>query len=76
MPKLGTKDALFGYFWAEIRKQYCHIRKQHPRICLIAKFCEIMKMLKLGPKIPYLGIFGMEFENNIVIFDISTLKFV
>ena len=35
-----------------------------------------MKMFKLGPKIPYLGIFGMEFENNIVIFDISTLKFV
>ena len=25
---------------------------------------------------PYLGIFGLEFENNIVIFEISTLKFV
>ena len=25
---------------------------------------------------PYLGIFGMEFENNIVTFEISTLKFV
>ena len=24
---------------------------------------------------PYLGIFGLEFENNIVIFEISTLKF-
>ena len=25
---------------------------------------------------PYLGILGMEFENNIVMFEISTLKFV
>ena len=25
---------------------------------------------------PDLGIFGLEFENNIVIFEISTLKFV
>ena len=24
----------------------------------------------------FLGIFGLEFENNIVIFDISTLEFV
>ena len=25
---------------------------------------------------PYLGIFGLEFKSNIVIFEISTLKFV
>ena len=25
---------------------------------------------------PYLGIFVLEFENNIVIFEINTLKFV
>ena len=25
---------------------------------------------------PHLGIFGLEFENNIVIFEISTLEFV
>ena len=24
---------------------------------------------------PYLGIFGLEFENNIVMFEISTLEF-
>ena len=44
------------------------------------------KCLNLGPKMSYfwyfwpkmhcLGIFGLEFENNIVIFEISTLKFV
>ena len=25
MPKFGTKNALFGYFWARILKNYCHI---------------------------------------------------
>ena len=24
MPKFGTKNALFRYFWAGILKQYCH----------------------------------------------------
>ena len=33
------------------------------------------KFLNLGPKMPYLGKFGMEFENNIVKFEIRTLKF-
>ena len=30
----------------------------------------------LGPKLPYLGIFALPFETNIVIFEISTLEFV
>ena len=34
------------------------------------------KCLNLGPKKPYLDIFGLEFKKNIVIFEISTLKFV
>ena len=118
MPKFGTKHVLFGCFWAEIWKQYCHISNQHPRICLIAQFRELIKMskfetiinlgifglecykaivifqnitlelvklrnvvkklkcLNLGPSMHYLGTFGMKFENNIVIFQISTLKFV
>ena len=25
MPKFGTKNALFGYFWARILKNCCHI---------------------------------------------------
>ena len=40
----------------------------------MTKFHEKAKMPKLGPKIPYLGIFGLEFENNFVIFEISALK--
>ena len=34
------------------------------------------KCLNLGLKIPYLGIFGLEFLKAVVIFEISTLKFV
>ena len=33
-------------------------------------------MLKFRTKMADLGIFGLEFENNIVIFEISTLEFV
>ena len=28
-----TNSALFGYLWAEILKQYCHIWNQHPQVC-------------------------------------------
>ena len=60
MSRFGTKNALFGYFGARILKkilshlkfgvwkQYCHIWNQHPRIVLIGKFREIMKMLMFG----------------------------
>ena len=34
------------------------------------------KCLNSGPKMLDLGIFGLEIENNIVIFDIGTLEFV
>ena len=34
------------------------------------------KCLNLGPKRLELCIFGLEFENNIVIFEIGTLEFV
>ena len=50
MPKFGTKNALFGYSWAETCKQNNHILEQHHQICLIAKFCQIMKMPKFGTK--------------------------
>ena len=73
MPKFGTKTGLFGYFWARILKNYYHVLNQHP---LNAKFCKETKMPKFGNKNAFLGIFGMEFENDIVIFEISTLEFV
>ena len=45
-------------------------------MCLFAKFHKKKtKCLHLGPKMPDLDIFGLEFENNFVIFEISTLEF-
>ena len=56
--KFRSKNALFGYFWAGIWKKPCHILNEHPRLCLIAKFREIVKMPKFGTrnaKFPYFG---------------------
>ena len=43
---------------------------------LFAKFHEKTKMPKFGIKMADLGVFGLEFENNIVIFQFSSLEFV
>ena len=37
--------------------------------------CKNKKYLHIGQKLHYLGIFGLEFENTIVIFDINALEF-
>ena len=35
---------------------------QHPKICLkLPNFAKKQKYLDMGPKMPYLGIFGLEF---------------
>ena len=74
MLKFGTKNVLFGCFWAGIQKQNCYTLNQHRQISLIAKFHEIMKIPKfrtknilLGyswPKMSYMCIFRLEFEKN------------
>ena len=38
MSRFGTKNTLFGIFWARTFKNYCHIWNQHPRICDIRVF--------------------------------------
>ena len=86
MSKFGTKNVLFGYFWATILNNYCHIWNQHLRISVIAKFCEETKLPKYGIKNALFGYFwqkcliwvflGKIFRKAIVIFKISTLKFV
>ena len=52
MPKVGTKNALFGHFGAIILKKLLSYLKSAP---LNQNF---------GPKMPYLGIFGQGFEKN------------
>ena len=66
MSKFETKNGLFEYFWAGILKHKCHIRNQHPRICLTAKFCET-KLPKFGTNNALIGYFWAR---------ISTLEFV
>ena len=70
-------------FGLEFKKNYCHIWNQHPRICLIAKCRKKAKIpefgakfcLNVGPKMPSLGIFGLNFVNYIVMFEISAPGF-
>ena len=77
LPKFGTKNLLFGYFWCRILKNCCRIWNQHHQISQITKFLEKRtKCLNLGPKIAYLGFFRPEFWKYIIVFDTRTLKFV
>ena len=57
-----------GIFGLEFKKNYSHIWNQHPRISQAAKFRVKWKFLNLGPKVTYLGTFGLEIENTIAIF--------
>ena len=60
-----TKNNIFGYFWPrmpyfdisgqEFWKNYCEIWNQHPSICLIAKYFEIMEMPKFATKSALFG---------------------
>ena len=38
-------------------------------------WCKHKKSLNLEPEMPVLRVFGLEFENNIVILEISVLEF-
>ena len=58
MHSFGTKNVLFGYFWARISKNCCHIWNQHSQIYLTAKFCEKTKMPKFGTKSALFGYFS------------------
>ena len=42
----------------------------------LQNFTKKQKCLNLVQKIPDLGVFGLEFRNDIVVFEISTLQFV
>ena len=50
MAKFETNNALFGYFWVRILKNYCDIGNQHRQICEIAKFHGKIKMPKFAMK--------------------------
>ena len=68
-----TKNSLFGYFGTrDLKKLLSNLKSAH----YFQNFTKKQKCLNLGPKMPDLFIFGLELENNIVIFEISTFEFV
>ena len=75
-PSIWDQKCLILVFLVWILKKYCHIWSQRPCICLIAKLCAKMKILKFWPKVADLGIFGLDIGNTIVIIETRTLEFV
>ena len=65
--KFQIKDVLFEYFSARIWKIL---------LSYLKSACSSLSISKIGPKTPGFGIFGLEFENNFVIFEINLLKIV
>ena len=71
-----TKNALFGYFWVRILKKTIVIFEiSSLKFVYLQNFTEKKKCLNLGPKIPKLRIFELDFENSVVIFEICTPEF-
>ena len=77
MPICGIKNALFEYFWARVLSKLLPYFKPAlsnlPNSKILRKN---KKCLNLETKVPYLSIFGLEFEKNILLFEISVLEFV
>ena len=57
-------------FWAALKEVIAF------KFSLLQNFVQKWKILNLGTKIPNLGIFQLEFEDNIVIFETNAFKFV
>ena len=60
----------------EFEKNYCDIWNQHPWVLQNAKFHVKQKSLSLRPKLPYLGIFWLQFKKTIFIFNNNTREFL
>ena len=64
------------FFRLALKKLLSHLKSAPSNFSNCQNFVKKLKCLNLGPKLPYLNIFGLDFENNIVIFEISTLEFI
>ena len=79
MPYLGIfdKECLIWVFLGKnFKKTIVRFEISTFKFVYLQNFMKKQKCLNLGPKTPNLGNFGLEFENNIVIFEIRILKFV
>ena len=71
---LGRKILYLG-LWAGMLNNYCHICNQSPPICLIAKFCAKIRILKFGTENALFRWFGQQFWKAILIFSINAPEF-
>ena len=62
MPKFGNKNAIIANFWARILKLTIVIFEVSTlEFVYLQNFTDKQKCQNLVPKMPYLGIFGLEF---------------
>ena len=79
MPYLGIFDKeclIWVVLGKNFKKTIVRFEISTLKFVYLQNFMKKQKCLNLGPKTPNLGNFGLEFENNIVIFEIRILKFV
>ena len=75
MPRFVTKKCVFlSIFGLECENNIVRL-KWAPSNLSIAKVCNKIKIPKLGTKISYLGIFGLEVWKTIVIFKFKKRRF-
>ena len=64
-----------GALGSNFEKPLSYLKSRSSNLSHSKCWCK-KKSLNLGPKMPVLRIFGLEFENTAVIFEISVLEFV
>ena len=66
MSKYGSRNLLFWYLWARFLKIMLYLKlplSNLSKFKILAK--EKQKFLNLGPKLPYFGIFWLDFQKNL-----------
>ena len=61
MPKFGTKNALFRHIWARVLKTIVIFEVSTSNLSNHKILKKKTRMPKFGPKMPWVGIFGLEF---------------
>ena len=70
------KLIIWIFFGRNFRKTIVMFEISNLKLVYLQNFTKKQKSLNSGPEMPHLGILRLELENNIVIFEISTLEFV
>ena len=62
--KFGTKNVLTGYFGLECHKIMSNLKSGFSNLLTCKVSSKNKKFSNMGPKITYLGIFGLQFNKN------------